>query len=322
VAGRRKSQDKIAHLKTMANPSSSISDRFNTRAMPTYALITPAHNEEQFIGEMIASVMRQTPRPAKWIIVDDGSTDGTWDVIQYLNVDRMIEVIRLPPKETRAPGGEGAITRALNRLNLADYDFLARFDADIILGNGYMAGIFSEFAKDPQLGIAGGSLYIRTPKGEQLEEQPPYHVRGALKLYRTKCFTDIGGLVSHIGWDTMDETCAQIRGWSTKNLPQYHAIHCRPTGTGISSVHQFWEQGRAEYFTWSDPLFVLLKSLKVAFLSGGPISALAYLGSFATCYAKKQTRISDERFRKFRRRNQRARMFPFLNPNFDNARKG
>jgi hypothetical protein len=120
----------------------------------------------------------------------------------------------------------------------------------------------------------------------------------------------------------MDETCAQIRGWSTKNFPQFHAIHCRPTGTGISSVHQFWEQGRAEYFTWSDPLFVLLKSLKVAFLSGGPISALAYLGAFATCYAKKQTRISDERFRKFRRRNQRARMFPFLNPNFDNARKG
>ena len=280
--------------------------------MATYALITPAHNEVQFIGLMIASVMRQTPRPAKWIIVDDGSTDGTADLIQYLNIHSQIEVVRLPPKEMREPGGEGAIGQALSRLNLADYDFLARFDADIILSDGYMAGLLGEFAKDANLGIAGGELYVPTPRGEQREQQPEGHVRGALKLYRRECFADIGGLASHIGWDTVDETYAQMYGWKTMTFPEYHAVHCRPTGAGISSVRHYCELGKAEYLTWSDPLFVLLKSLKIAALSGGPINAAAFVSAFAACYAERQPRITDERFREFRRSYQRARIFPFV----------
>jgi glycosyltransferase involved in cell wall biosynthesis len=280
--------------------------------VPTYVLITPAHNEAQFIGEMIASVTRQTPQPARWIIVDDGSTDGTSDLIQYLNIHGQIEVIRLPAKEMRAPGGEGAIGHALRRLRLADYDFLARFDADIILSDGYMAGILGEFSKDAHLGIAGGELYIRTPKGEQREHYPESHVRGALKLYRRECFADIGGLVSHIGWDTVDETYAQIYGWKTITFPEYHAVHCRPTGAGISSVHHYCELGKADYLTWSDPLFVLLKSLKIATGSGGPVKAVAFVSSFAACYAKRQTRITDKRFREYRRRYQRARISAFL----------
>jgi biofilm PGA synthesis N-glycosyltransferase PgaC len=48
----------------------------------TYALITPARNEARFIRQTIDSVAAQTIRPIKWVIVSDGSTDGTDDIVQ------------------------------------------------------------------------------------------------------------------------------------------------------------------------------------------------------------------------------------------------
>jgi poly-beta-1,6-N-acetyl-D-glucosamine synthase len=272
-----------------------------------YALVTPVHNEERFIREMILSVMTQNPRPDKWIIIDDGSTDRTREIIEgFQNID-ILQVVHLPPKHRRAPGGEGVIGHALRCLNITDYDFLARFDADIVLDDNYISNILEEFRRAPSLGIAGGGLYVLTSNGQHLEKQPQCHVRGALKMYRRECFEDIGGIEHYIGWDTLDETRAWIKGWTTRSFPQYRAIHRRPTGAGLSLARHSWQLGKADYMNWAHPLFVTLKAAKFHPLKGG-----AFLSGFISCYVMRVERVADKRVKLYRRRYQRARLLHFL----------
>jgi hypothetical protein len=278
--------------------------------MPRYAIITPVFNEAEFVGPMIASVLRQDAMPAKWIFVDDGSTDGTVQLLHHLaSLSGLIEVVRLPTKSQRRPGGEGIIQYALQRLNLDDYDYLARFDADLLFDKDYMLRLFQEFDKNPKLGIAGGELFIERHNGMlQPEKQPVTHVRGALKMYRMACFKDIGGLAADMGWDMIDETYAWMKGWETRSFPQCQAIHRRPTGGGISRLCYFWQNGRAEYLSWGDPLFVLLKAAKIFVLDRAPMGALSFTAAFLSCYAHGVSRLQEPQFVACRRKYHRSRL--------------
>ena len=128
---------------------------------PRIALITPLRDEEDYIEAMIVSIVNQQIRPAKWLIVDDGSTDKTPAIVRtYCQQFGFIELLELTARSERNPGGEGAIASALQRLDLSQYDYLARFDADLLFEKDYFGRILDEFDKDPKLGIAGGGLYI------------------------------------------------------------------------------------------------------------------------------------------------------------------
>lgn len=278
-----------------------------------YAMVTPVHNERKYIVAMIESVLGQTIRPVKWVIVDDGSTDGTAELVAtYAKRYDFIELVRSPRREERLPGGEGAIQQALHRLEPLDYEFLARFDGDLIFESGYIEQILREFMRDPQLGIAGGGLYIDKRGQLELEIVPVYHVRGALKMYRRDCFKQIGGLTTRIGWDTIDEVYAWTKGWRTRSFFQCRAIHCRPTGFGMRATRVFWERGKAEYYTWSSPLFVLIKTAKIVARDLSPFKALSFLIGFLSRYAIRESRIQDPSFVKTRRKQQSSRLLSVL----------
>jgi glycosyltransferase involved in cell wall biosynthesis len=281
--------------------------------LPRYALITPVRDEGKFIGAMIDSILAQSVHPAKWVIVDDGSTDRTPAIIaSYAKRADFIDFVRLPAREQREAGGEGAVPNALKRVNASDFDFLARFDADLLFEPDYIECILSEFDRDPALGIAGGGIYDQRKGGLELEKGPEYHVRGALKMYRRRCFEDIGGLTAQIGWDTIDEVYAWTKGWKTRSFFQYKVIHRRPTGEGIPANRVSWERGRAEYLTWSTPLFVLLKAAKIAAAQFSPLRPSHYLAGFVSCYLSGEPRLQDSVFAKARRSQQWRRMVPFL----------
>jgi len=280
-----------------------------------YVLIMPVRDEEKYIGAMIESVLAQKVHPAKWIIVDDGSRDKTTKIIEsYVRRVDFLETVRLPTREHRKPGGEGAISHALNRLNLVEYDFLARFDADLVFEPDYITRILEEFDRDPKLGIAGGGLYITEGTQYELEKVPEYHVRGALKMYRRECFEQIGGLTTEIGWDTIDEVYAWMKGWKTRSFFHHRVIHLRPTGKGVRSAHIYWERGKAEYYTWSHPVFVLGKTGKLAAEKFSLLKPLAFLAGFFSCYLRRESRIQDPAFVKTRRRQQRNRIVSLINP--------
>jgi glycosyltransferase involved in cell wall biosynthesis len=274
-----------------------------------YALITPVRDEEKYIGAMIDSMLAQEIRPAKWIIVDDGSTDSTAEIVaSYVRNFSLVELVQLPPRRERKAGGEGAIDQALRGLNLAEFDFLARFDADLIFAPDYIGKILSEFDRDPKLGIAGGSLYIEKDGRLELEKEPEYHVRGALKMYRRQCFEQIGELTTGIGWDTIDEVEAWTKGWKTRSFSEYRVIHRRPTGGGIQASRVYWERGKAEYYTWSHPLFVLAKTVKNAIENFSVLIPVCYLAGFISRYLARDSRIQDRAFAKARREEQRRRV--------------
>ncbi|HYB60464.1 MAG TPA: glycosyltransferase family A protein [Methylomirabilota bacterium] len=279
---------------------------------PRYALITPVRDEETFIAESIQSILAQTLPPTKWIIVDDGSADKTVEIVRsYASHTPSLEILELPRREQRAPGGEGAIAHALHQLTLTDYEYLARFDADLLFGSDYIERILEEFERDPQLGIAGGGLYIQRKGRLELEKVPEYHVRGALKMYRRECFEQIGGITARIGWDTIDEVFAWTKGWKTRSFFDYRVIHRRPTGEGIHAGRVYWERGKAEYLTWSAPFFVLAKAVKTALTELSILRPVSYLSGFLACYVNRMQRIQDSAFAKARREQQWGRLRSF-----------
>jgi biofilm PGA synthesis N-glycosyltransferase PgaC len=274
---------------------------------PRIALLTPLKDEEQYIGAMITSIVNQTIRPERWIIVDDGSTDQTASIVQsYCRRFPFIELVQLPARTERRPGGEGAIACAFERISLSRFDYLARFDADLVFPVDYFARLIEEFLRDPSLGIAGGSLYVRKNGLNVPESAPEYHVRGALKMYRVECLQQLGTLGTQIGWDTIDEVYAWSRGWRTHSFADLPVLHRRPTGGGLHASRVYKERGRAEYLTWSHPGFVALKSAKLALTN--PTHAWSFLRGFLGCYLAKQDRLSDPLFRQTRRRQQMARL--------------
>lgn len=293
---------------------SLVSDSASSVPIPKrVALITPVRDERGYIEAMLESISNQDVPPVKWIIVDDGSTDGTQDVVNdYVQKYSFIHLLQLPPRQERRPGGESAISHALAFLNLAEYDFIARFDADLIFERDYIARMLHEFSLDSTLGIAGGGLYIQRETSQQLENVPGYHVRGALKMYRRECFVQIGGLTDRIGWDTIDEVSAWMKGWKTRSFFQYRVIHRRPTGEGLKASRIWWERGKAEYFTWSHPLFVMVKAIKVGRESRSVSAPASFLSGFACSYVRRYSRVRDRVFVTTRRRQQLGRMSAML----------
>jgi biofilm PGA synthesis N-glycosyltransferase PgaC len=279
------------------------------------ALITPLRDEEEYIEAMIVSIAKQQIQPTKWLIVDDGSTDKTPAIVKsYCQQFSFIELLELPARSERKPGGEEAIAYALQKLDLPRYDYLARFDADLLFESDYFTRLLDEFHRDPKLGIAGGGLYIDRDGRLVLERAPVYHVRGAVKMYKCECFDQLDGLGTDIGWDTIDEVYAWSRGWRTRSFFDIKVIHRRPTGESLHASRIYQERGRAEYLTWSHPAFVLLKSMKMA------ISDLAnasyFLGGFIHSYKKHQIRLLDHEFKRTRRNQQLARFINTVIPKY------
>jgi poly-beta-1,6-N-acetyl-D-glucosamine synthase len=276
-----------------------------------YLLLTPALNEEQYIGKMIESVLYQSVLPSKWFIVNDGSTDNTADIIERFCASHPFITQIVLEKHRRLPGGEAAVREALNHVCLNDYDLIGRFDADIILSKGYIAALMQEFARDNSLGIAAGQLCVERDGTLQPEATPDYHVRGALKMYRTECFRQIGGLESHIGWDTIDEIRAWQNGWTTRTFRHIAATHQRATGAAISPRSIYFEEGMAEYFTWSHPLFVSLKTISLGMRTRRIDIPLAFAAGFIFGHIRRCNRTHDPSFIKMRRRQQIHRMVSF-----------
>jgi len=289
-------------------PTVAAKKELPARPQPTYVLISPVHNEEKFISRMIESIAAQTILPGHWLVVDDGSTDATPEIVRaYAERYSFIELISLPKRNSRKPGGEAVIQQALEVAGHYPYDFLARFDADLEFGPDYIARIFDEFARDEKLGIAGGGLYVEKQKGRLvLERVPKYHVRGGLKMYRRKCLEEIGSLRTYMGWDTIDEVYAWKHGWKTRSFFENRVIHKRPTGEGLSARQLSRRRGQGEYYTWSHPLFVLLKAVKVA--AASPTRGIHFLGGFLECYRKQEERLQDADFKRIRRRQQLRRL--------------
>ena len=228
-----------------------------------YAIITPAHNEGRFLPQVIPGIAAQALPPVKWLILDDRSTDDTWDILAAAAARYpFLEPVRL----TGAPGRRvGANVVHLFNQGLArlpeDLDFVVKMDADVILPSHYFATLLARFAAEPRLGLASGKTYTWQQGAWVLERIADSHVTGACKTYRRACLRDMGGLIPVLGWDILDVAQARRRGWqavSFRDLPFYHL---RLTGSAQGMMRANLNYGRCYYAIRAHPLFVSAKAL-------------------------------------------------------------
>ena len=162
----------------------------------TYVLITAARNEESNIEQTIKSVVSQTVLPKKWVIVSDGSTDHTDDIVKkYLSGNSWIEFIRMPEHKDRQFAAKVQCFNAgYEKVKELDFDIIGNLDADISFEKDYFEFLMSKFVEDSRLGVAG-TPFVEDGKHYDYRFTNIEHVSGACQLFRRECFEEIGGYV-------------------------------------------------------------------------------------------------------------------------------
>jgi biofilm PGA synthesis N-glycosyltransferase PgaC len=282
-----------------------------------YVLITAAKNEELFIEKTIQSVLNQTIKPEKWIIVSDGSTDKTNNIVeQYINRNKFIELIALPPDEKRNFSSKvNALNKALKKLEGVEFDFIGNLDADVTLDKDYYEEIFRTFQSIPKLGIAGGIILDCFGDKELPQNISLNSVAGAIQVFRKECFIKIGNYIpfKYGGEDAYMEIMARMMGWEVQTLAELKVLHHRPTGTGMGSMSKAnLRSGKMFYTLGYSPTFLLLRCFYRIFdkpvLIGSFLNILGYLSAFI----KKEKCPAGDAFINFIRREQRERLTSLL----------
>ncbi len=231
---------------------------------PIYVVITPARDEEAWLRFTIESMVAQTCRPAEWVIVDDGSSDGTGAIIQeYSRRYPWIRGFARGDRGRRLPGAGvvEAFYEGYHSLQCHDWEFVAKLDADLSFAPDFFRRALVHFLRQPRLGIGGARLYTVNNGSAQPETGPHFHVRGATKIYRRRCWEAIGGIPVAPGWDAVDEIRAGMGGWMTESFADLIALHHRPTG-GAGRWRDMIKRGQGCYIAGYHPLYVAARCLR------------------------------------------------------------
>jgi biofilm PGA synthesis N-glycosyltransferase PgaC len=279
-------------------------------------LVSPVFDEERNLETTARALAAQTLPPDRWVVVDDGSRDGTLALARRLAAEiDFMEVISSGDLEVDGADklAEAREARAFN-LGLAhagwrDYDFVGKLDGDVELPPEWLAALLARFAADPRLGLAGGRLVEADEDGGWHRiEIPAHHVHGAVKLFRRQCLEEIGGIPERLAWDTIDETYARMRGWGTRSFDDLVARHNRPWGSADGQLRGRARHGECAWILHYGPLWVTLRSVKVGRSSPPVVSGGAFLYGYVRAAARGVPRVEDPEFRRFTRAELRSRM--------------
>jgi glycosyltransferase involved in cell wall biosynthesis len=225
--------------------------------MMKLAVIVPAYNEEENIGKCLESLVRQTFRPQQIIVVDDGSTDGTLDVVSRYN-DGSFQIVRRPRHEKGNIQRVPYVIRDGSRLLDGDTDFVAILDADTILEREYYAKIVDVLTRRPDIGIAGGKLVNQPETGLVLGMFQ--YVYGCNRVYTVECWVKVnsGMLMQPVpAWDTYHNLCARMFGFTPTRFD-----FARSWSLRIARTSSPFEKGYASYQLGYPLWFTVGRSVK------------------------------------------------------------
>jgi poly-beta-1,6-N-acetyl-D-glucosamine synthase len=308
-----------AGLHSPAEPPRSATSRPGDITAPPrlrYALVTPARNEEQYIEQTIRSVIAQTHRPQRWVIVSDGSTDGTDAIVKrYMNANPWIELVRTPTRSERHFAGKvSAFNAGYARLAGLDVDIVGNLDADISFAPDYFDFLMSRFASNPRLGVAG-TPFQEHDRSYDYRFTNIEHVSGACQMFRRECFDSIGGYraVKGGGIDWIAVTSARMRGWQTRTFTERHSHHARPMGTAqAGSLRAKFELGRKDYRLGGHPLWQLFRGVYQMRSRPVVLGGLALMGGFFWDLLRRQEKSVDAELQRFHRGEQMSRLTSFV----------
>ena len=230
-----------------------------------FVLVTPARNEELFIAKTIDSVLAQTVRPERWAIVDDGSTDGTPEIIDsYAKRYDWIEVVGRPQRAERSFAGKvSAFDAGFERVRSFPHELIVNLDADVLLEADHFEFLVDRFKEDSRLGVAGTAYTQGGLDSVKDSFEGEESVAGPLQFFRKECFEDIGGFVPNPagGVDWIAVTTARMRGWKTRNFPERRFQHQRYMGTAEKNrVGALFDYGKKDYFLGRSPVWQVFRA--------------------------------------------------------------
>lgn len=231
-----------------------------------YIIITPARNEEDFIKFTIESVISQSVLPLKWVIVSDGSTDGTDDIVStYSKKHKFIYLLSANSTGDRNFGSKvNAIKAGFKLIDNENYDYLGFLDADVSFDSNYFKAILEKFEGSQKLGVGGGIIQ-ELIKGKYVTQNNSLNsVAGAVQTFRRKCYEDIGGYIplKYGGIDTAAEIIARSKGWDVQTFPELKVLHHRRVMTGKGNQFKVkYRHGITHYMLGYHPLFQILRCL-------------------------------------------------------------
>jgi len=228
-------------------------------------LITPARNESQFIELTLKSVVGQTVLPLRWVIVSDGSTDGTDEIVARYAADfAWIELIRMPERKERNFAGKvHAFNAGYDRIKNLNYEVLASLDGDLSFDADYFSFLLGKLVADPTLGLIGTPFQELSGQTYDYRFVSIEHVSGACQVFRRKCFEDIGGYLPVKGGsiDHIAVITARLKGWKTRTFTDKVCVHHREMGTAQRSVLESrFKLGIKDYSIGNHPLWELFRT--------------------------------------------------------------
>ena len=272
-----------------------------------YVLITPARNEERFIAKTLESMVAQTLPPERWVIVDDGSTDKTAEIVErYAARFRWIELVRRPQHLERSFAGKvQAFNAGLKQAESIGYDVIGNLDADISFDPDYLEFLVEQFTNDPELGVAGTPFLENGYDSARDSFEGENHVAGGCQLFRTACFKDIGGYIANPagGIDWIAVTTARMKGWRTRSFAQRRFYHYRALGTAErSNWAASFSYGEKDYYLGGSPLWQLFR---VAYrTTKQPLEGIALLAGYSWAAARRIRRPVSRELMRFHRSEQ------------------
>lgn len=277
-----------------------------------YVLITPAHNEAAFIAKTLESMAAQTLLPERWVIVDDGSTDKTAEIVErYTTRCVWIELLRRPQRVDRSFAGKvHAFNAGLERVQPLEFEVIGNLDADLSFEPDYLEFLIGKFSEDPELGVAGTPF---TEYGSYDSARDSFegenHVAGGCQLFRRQCFEDVGGYIPNPagGIDWIAVTTARMKGWKTRSFSEKRFHHYRTLGTaGRSNWAASFSYGEKDYYLGGSPLWQLFR---VAYRTiKQPVEGVALLGGYCWAAVRRTKRAVTPQLMHFHRREQMKKL--------------
>lgn len=279
------------------------------------AVVTPFLNEQHLLPQLLRSIATQT-RPPDWLLlVDDGSTDASPAIAaefvrehDYAGLAR--RAVRAGDDDRLQDAHElRAFDWALGALE-KPWDVVAKLDADLRLAPDTFADVMTRFERDPRLGIAGPRLLSVDPEGRDVSHRTrAEHVEGAARFYRRLCLEEIAPIPPILGWDTIDEVRARMRGWKTAGggPAEEPVLHLRPMGAHDGALRAFRRWGSCAYGYGEHPVHVLLESVRRMREQPVVLGGMSYLAGWLLAAVRRAPRAEPD-LRAYVRRDQLRRI--------------
>ncbi len=281
----------------------------NQKKSRRYVIVSPCRDEEQYMRNTLDGVVAQTVPPAAWIVVDDGSTDRSPQILaEYAAKHSFIHVVRRQDRGKRSvgPGVIDAFYAGLDTVNLVDFEYLCKLDLDLELPPTYFERVLEQMEADPCLANFSGKPYLREQDGRLTSERlGDENAVGQIKLYRRGAFEAIGGFVRQVSWDGIDGHMCRMKGWvaRSEDRPELRFIHLRQMGSSQQSI---WvgrlRWGFGKYYMGSALYFVAAVAFYRMFEKPYVTGGWGILWGYLKAMLAGAPRFESEEFRRFLRR--------------------